>query len=215
VTGQLTLAVAAPSTTLTASAAPTQAQRTLYAAGTIPLSGGKGWWTLSASTGLAALFLLFLPGRKRYRAALGLGLVCVLSFTLGCGSGYGGGGGGGLATTTTKLTASTGKVAAGQSDAFTITVTSTGTAANGQVQLYDGTSTMGAPVSVVTGTATVNGSGLTAGTHSISAHYLGDTYTQASQSGALNITFQGTTTFMIMATPAASNGNQPVNITIN
>ncbi len=211
VTGQLTVAVAAPSTTLTASA--TQAQRTLYAVGTIPPSGGKGWWTLSAGSGLAAMFLLFLPGRKRYRAALGLGLVCLLSFTLGCGSGYGGGGG--LATTTTKLTASTGKVAAGQSDTFTITVTSTGTAANGQVQLYDGTSTMGAPVSVVTGTATVNGSALTAGTHSISAHYLGDTYTQASQSGALNITFQGTTTFMIMATPAASNGNQPVNITIN
>jgi hypothetical protein len=213
VTGQLTVAVAAPSTALTASAAP--AQPTLYAAGTIPPSGGKGWWTLSASTGLSALFLLFLPGRKRYRAALGLGLVCVLSFTLGCGSGYGGGGGGGLATTTTKLTASTGKVAAGQSDAFTITVTSTGTAANGQVQLYDGTGTMGSPVSVVSGTATINGSGLTAGTHSISAHYLGDTYTQGSQSGALNITFQGTTTFMIMATPAASNGNQPVNITIN
>jgi len=60
-------------------------------------------------TGLAAMFLLLLPGRKRYRAALGLGLVCVLSFTLGC-SGYGGGsGGGGLATTTTKLTASMGR----------------------------------------------------------------------------------------------------------
>src|SRR5260370_24314516 len=112
VTGQLTLAVAAPSTTLTASAAPTQAQRTLYAAGTIPLSGGKGWWTLSASTGLAALFLLFLPGRKLYRAALGLRLVCVLIFTLGCGNGYVRGGGGGLESTTTKFTAFNGTVSA-------------------------------------------------------------------------------------------------------
>jgi len=213
VTGQLTLAVAPPSTTLTASAAP--AERMLYSAGTIPARGDKGLWTLSAGAGLGAIFLLFLPGRKRYRAALGLGLVCVLSFTLGC-SGYGGGtGGGGLAATTTKLTASTGKVATGQTDAFTITVTSSGTAANGQVQLYDGTSPLGPPTSAINGTATINQSGLPAGTHSISAHYLGDTYTMASQSGALNITFVGNTTFAITATPAASNGSPTVNLTIN
>jgi subtilase family serine protease len=213
VTGQLTLAVAPPSTTLTASAAP--AERMFYAAGTIPASGGKGLWTLSAGAGLGAIFLLFLPGRKRYRAALGLGLVCVLSFTLGC-SGYGGGsGGGGLATTTTKLTASMGKVGTGQTDAFTIAVTSSGTAANGLVQLYDGTSTLGSPTSVINGTATINESGLPAGTHSISAHYLGDTNTMASQSGALNITFVGNTTFTITATPAASNGSPTVNLTIN
>ncbi len=211
VTGQLTLAVAPPSTTLTASAAP--AERMLSSAGTIPASGGKGLWTLSA--GLGAIFLLFLPGRTRYRAALGVGLVCVLSFTLGC-SGYGGGtGGGGLAATTTKLTASTGKVATGQTDALTITVTSSGTAANGQVQLYDGTSPLSSPTSVINGTATINQSGLPAGTHSISAHYLGDTNTMASQSGALNITFVGNTTFTITATPAASNGSPTVNLTIN
>src|SRR2546423_12178406 len=92
VTGQLAVAVAAPSTTLTASAP--SAERTLYAAGATPPGGVKGWWRLSAGAGLAAMLVLVLPGRKRYRAALGLGLVCVLSFTLGCG-GYGGGGGGG------------------------------------------------------------------------------------------------------------------------
>jgi len=177
--------------------------------------GAKGWWALSGGTGLAAMFLLLLPGRKRYRAALGLGLVCVLSFTLGC-SGYGGGGGGGgLATTTTKLTASTGKVATGQTDALTITVTSSGKAANGLVQLFDGTNPLGSPTSVINGTATINESGLPAGTHSISAHYLGDTNTMASQSGALNITFVGNTTFTITATPAASNGSPTVNLTIN
>ena len=213
VTSQLMVAVAPPSTTLTASAAP--AERMLYSAGTIPASGGKGLWTLSAGAGVGAIFLLFLPGRKRYRAALELGLVCVLSFTLGC-SGYGGGsGGGGLATTTTKLTASTGKVATGQTDALTITVTSSGKAANGQVQLFDGTNPLGSPTSVINGTATINESGLQTGTHSISAHYLGDTYTMASQSGALNITFVGNTTFTITATPAASNGSPTVNLTIN
>ena len=215
VTGQLTLTVAPPSTTLTASAA--SAERLLYAAGTIPTSGGKGWWTLSASTGLTAMFLLVLPARKRYRAALGLGLVCVLSFTLGC-SGYSGGGGGGLATTTTKISvpASPGtKAPQGTTINFSITVTSSGTTANGQVQLFDGTTTLGTPVTVSNGTATIMNSGLLPGTHSISAHYLGDTYTQASQSGMLNVTSTGTTTFAIMATPAASNGSPTVNITIN
>ena len=213
VTGSLTVAVAAPSTTLTASAAP--ADRILYTAGTIPSAGGRGWWTLSASAGLAALFLIFLPGRKRYRMALGLGLVCVLSFALGCGGYGGGGGGGGPVATTTKITASTGKVSSGQTDTFTITVTSSGTAANGQVQLFDGSTALGSPTSVVNGAASINESGLAAGTHSISAHYMGDTYTLASQSGALNITFVGTTTFVIQASPAASNASPTVNITIN
>jgi len=212
VTGSLTVAVAAPSTTLTASAAP--ADHILYAAGTIPPGGGKGLWTLSAGTGLAALVLLFLPGRKRYRVALGLGLVCVLGFALGCG-GYGGGGGGGPVATTTKITPSTGKVSSGQTDTFTITVTSSGTAANGQVQLFDGTTALGSPTPVVNGAASINESGLAAGTHSISAHYMGDTYTLASQSGALNITFVGTTTFVIQASPAASNGTPAVSLTIN
>jgi X-X-X-Leu-X-X-Gly heptad repeat protein len=108
-----------------------------------------------------------------------------------------------------------GKVGTGQTDAFTIAVTSSGTAANGLVQLYDGTSTLGSPTSVINGTATINESGLPAGTHSISAHYLGDTNTMASQSGALNITFVGNTTFTITATPAASNGSPTVNLTIN
>src|SRR5258706_3569636 len=211
--GTLTVNLTPPSSTLTASAAP--AERMIVADAMTPPKGTKGWWALSGGTGLAAMFLLLLPGRKRYRAALGLGLVCVLSFTLGC-SGYGGGsGGGGLATTTTKLTASTGKVATGQTDALTITVTSSGTAANGQVQLFDGTNPLGSPTSVVNGTATINESGLPAGTHSISAHYLGDTYTMASQSAALNITFVGNTTFTITATPAASNGSPTVNLTIN
>ena len=47
-------------------------------------SSSKGWWTLSAGTGFAALFMLFLPGgRKKFRAALGLGLVCLLGHYCG------------------------------------------------------------------------------------------------------------------------------------
>ncbi len=212
VTGSLTVAVAAPSTSLSASAAPVQQK--LMAAGMIPSRGGKGWLALGAGAGLGALILLVLPGRKRFRAALGLGLVCVLGFSLGCNS-YGGGGGGGLATTTTKITVTSTKVAQGTNIAFSIAVTSTGTAANGQVQLFDGTSTLGSSVTVSNGSAMISNAGLLPGTHAISAHYLGDTYTQASQSGALNVAVTGTTSFVISATPAASNGTPMVNLTIN
>jgi hypothetical protein len=212
-TGQLTVNVAAPSTTLTASAAP--AEPTLYATGTMPPSGGRSWWTLSAGTGLAAMFLLFLPGRKRYRAALGLSLLCVLSFTLGCSKNYSGGGGGPVATTT-KITVNSAKLASNDPTGFKFTINVTASVgANGQVQLVDGGANLGAAATVSNGTATITTAGLAPGTHSISAHYLGDTYTLASNSGTLNITATGATTFAITATPAASNGSPTVNITIN
>ena len=208
----LTVAVAAPSPTTTASVLP--AKRTVYAGLAPTLGNGKGWWGLSAITGLAAILLLLLPGRKRYRAAFALGLVCVLSFTLGCGSGYGGGGGG-TATTTTSISAST-KVASGTTVAVTATVTSTGKAATGQVQLYDGTNTLGTPTSVSNGSATVNATGLSVGTHAISAHYLGDTYTQASQSmPPLNIAVTGSTTVGITGTSGSTTANGTINLTIN
>jgi hypothetical protein len=214
-TGQLTIAVAAPSTTLTASAAPTE--RTLYAAGLTPPSGGKGWWTLSAGTGLAAMLLLFMPGRKRYYTALGLVLVCALSFTLGCGGGGGGGGGGGPVATITKLTLTApAKVPSGAGDTFAFTVAVTGGTPTGQVQLFDGATALGAPVSVVGGSAPITTNGLPVGTHSISAHYLGTSTTMPSQTaGAINVTVTGTTNFVLSSTPASSNANPTVNITIN
>jgi len=212
-TSQLTVAVAAPSTTLTASAAP--AERTLYAAGMMPPRSGKGWWTLSAGTGLAAMLLLFLPGRKKYRVALGLGLVCVLSFALGCG---GGSGNSGPVATTTTMTVNNTKLPASDLTGFRFAIAvAASVGANGQVQLFNGSAPLNGvgPVPVVNGSATIMSAGLTPGTYSISAHYLGDSKTLASSSGTLNMTSTGTTTFVISATPAASNGNPTVSITIN
>ena len=211
-TAQLTLNVAAPSTVLTASAVPLE--HPLYASGLAPSGGGRGWWTLSAGTGLAAMLLLFLPGRKRYRAALGLGLVCVLSFALGCG-GSGGGGGGPVATNTKLTVAAPAKVASGPGDSFAFTVSVTGGSPTGQVQLFDGATALGTGVTVSGGSASITSNGLAVGTHSISAHYLGTASTLASQSGALNVTVTGMTTFAITTTPAASNGSPTVNITVN
>src|SRR5580658_1216095 len=148
VASQLMCMVTATSTTLTASNARGDGMfeaQAIPPAKAIPrATPGKGWWTLSAGTGFAALFLLFLPrGRKNYRAALGLGLVCILSFTLGCG-----GGGGSqqppptLTQTVTKLTVNGDKVASGT--AFTFSASVTGGTPTGQVELFDNGTMIGA-----------------------------------------------------------------------
>ena len=99
---------------------------------------------------------------------------------------------------------------------FTINVNAS-VGANGQVQLFNGSSPLNGvgASSVVNGSTTITSPGLAPGTYSISAHYLGDSKTKASNSGTLNVTSTGTTTFAITTTPAASNGSPTVNITIN
>jgi hypothetical protein len=197
----------------------------VYEAKAVPLTSpangkntGKGWWALSAGTGFAALFLFFLPGgRKRLHAALGLGLVCILSFTLGCNGGYGGGGGGGQTATTSAMTVNADKEPAGT--AFTFNVTVTGGTPAGMAQLFDGAnaiSTAGASAAVSGGKASLtwNTSAAAVGTHAISVHYLGDTYTKASQSGSLNLTVTGGTTIAITTNPAATPAASPITVTV-
>ena len=144
-----------------------------------------------------------------------VGISLMLSFALGC-SGYSGGGGGGPVATTTRITVNSSKLASNDPTGFKFTVNVTASVgANGQVELFDGATTLGAAVPVSNGTAMITSAGLAPGTHSIGAHYLGDTYTQASQSGTLNVTVTGQTTFVLSAQPAASNGTPTVSITIN
>jgi hypothetical protein len=208
--------VTATSTTMTASKAPEdrmfEAKAIPPANATPPTTPGKGWWALSAGTGFAALFLVFLPGgREKYRAALGLGLVCILSFTLGCG-------GGSqqppptLTQTVTKLTVNSDKVASGT--AFTFSASVTGGTPTGQVELFDNGTMIGTAATVSGGSATPTAPALSVGTHSISAHYLGDAMTAASNSGTLNITVTGTTTIAITTTPAATPVAPAINITV-
>lgn len=214
VASNLTVAVAAPSSSTSASLQP--ADRRLYWGGLAPSLGGSGkdWWGLSVLTGLAAILLLLLSGRKRYRAAFALGLACMLSFALGCG-GYGGGGGGGTGTTTTRLSVTSTKVASGTSIAFTINVTSTGTRTpTGMVQLYDGSAILGTAGTLANGSATINISTLSVGTHAISARYSADAYSTASQSGTLNMAITGSTTVGITGTSGGATANGTINLTI-
>jgi len=86
-----------------------------------------------------------------------------------------------------------------------------------QVQLLDGGSLTGTPVTVSGGTATLTTAALsTVGMHSITAHYVGDaTYTQPSSSGALNVMVTGTTQLPITGTSGSTTASGNVSLTIN
>jgi len=210
VQGTLTVSLTAPSPALSASAAP--AERKLYTAGVIPSNGGKDWWMLSAGTGLMAMFLLFLPGRKRYRTALGLGLICVLSFTLGCNGGGGGGGGGPVATTTSLSVTPATK----NPTQATITVTpSSGAAPQGTASLVD-SSGQNSPVTISNGIGLVNLALAGTGTHTLQAKYAGTATDAASSSKNLNVTVTGgPQSVAITGTSGSTTASGTINVSIN
>lgn len=96
------------------------------------------------------------------------------------------------AVTTTTVTTSAAAAAFGASVTFTAAVTSTVTAPTptGTVQFYDGLNALGSAVPVANGSATCTTSALTAGTHSITAVYSGDTNFATSTSAALTESVQ-------------------------
>ena len=159
------------------------------------------WRSLGLAAGLAALFLLGLPNRrKRYRVALGSGIVCLLCFAMGCGGGsaqtIGGGGGGSSspAPTTITLITSNAKVAQGQVFLITATVTSS-RPLTGTVTFYN----YGSPIAggfpltngqAQTGTGDINNTGL----YQITASYSGDANNQPSSSASLAQVITGTIT---------------------
>ena len=119
-----------------------------------------------------------------------------------------------MATMTHLTVPAPGKVASGGT--FTFTATVTGGTPTDQVGLYDGGVLIGNTVAVSGGTASLTTPALAVGTHSISAHYLGDaTYTQASQSGAINVTVTGNTSVTITTSPVATPAAPALNVTVN
>lgn len=88
------------------------------------------------------------------------------------------------APTTTTLVSSLNPSTFGQTVTFTATVT--GSSPTGSVQFKDGTSNLGAPVSLIGSTATFTTSALAIGTHPITAVYGGDATNAGSTSSILN-----------------------------
>ena len=210
VTQSLTVSLIPPSSAMSASAAP--ADRRFYAAGVLSSPGPRGWWAFSAATGLVAIVLLILPGRKRYRAALALGIVCLLGFTLGCNS-YNNNNGGPVATTTTLSVTPATKNATNA----TITITPySGAAVQGSASLNDLSSGTSTQVPLNNGVGLANLTLGTAGTHSLQANYAGSTADAASKSGTLNVTLTGgPQAATITGTSGSTTSTATINVTIN
>jgi hypothetical protein len=90
------------------------------------------------------------------------------------------------ATSSTALSVSPPAPTAGQS--VTLTATVSGFSPTGTVQFKDGATNLGSPVTVSGGVATLSTNALTAGPHSLTAVYSGDTNNLASTSTAVALT---------------------------
>ncbi len=105
------------------------------------------------------------------------------------------------AGTSTSLTSNSNPSISGQSVTFTATVSSSADPPTGTVQFFDGTTSLGT-ASVVSSSASISTSALSAGIHSITAVYSGDANLLGSSSPALSQTISA-------LTPVGSNVTLP------
>jgi hypothetical protein len=89
------------------------------------------------------------------------------------------------ATTTTDIASDANPSALGQNVTFTSNVTSTAGTPTGSVNFKEGVTTLGTGTLNGSGTATFSTTSLTAGSHNITAEYVGDTNFSGSSSGTL------------------------------
>jgi hypothetical protein len=118
-------------------------------------------------------------------------------------------------STKTVLASSPSPSTYGQTVTFSATVTQTsGTATpTGTVQFYDGTTLLGSGTLNASGTATFTTSSLAAGSHAISARYLGDPNDVGSTSATQTQVVQNTTTTALASSPNPTPAGQNVTFT--
>jgi hypothetical protein len=111
-----------------------------------------------------------------------------------------------LPTTTTTVTASTATSAFGQSVSISVNVSGSGSATpGGTVQFKDGSADLGVPLALSGGSATLNVSSLSTGSHSLTAVYAGDALNGASVSAALPFTVTPAPTVVSVLSSKASS----------
>ena len=118
-----------------------------------------------------------------------------------------------VATASTTTTVTVPSPAPAENAAFSLTAAVAPAAATGTVEFFDGATSLGT-AALASGSATLNvAAGLPGGSHSVTAHYLGDTSYAASISAAAPLTIAGTsvaTTLAVTATSADGFGGHPV-----
>ncbi len=111
-----------------------------------------------------------------------------------------------LPATTTTVTTSSATSPFGQSVSFSANVAGSGsTTPSGTVQFKDGSADLGAPLALAGGSATLNTSSLSTGSHSFTAVYAGDALNGASVSAALPFTVTPAPTVVSVLSSKASS----------
>ncbi len=118
-----------------------------------------------------------------------------------------------LPTTSITLSATPNPGTVGQTVSLSAVVS--GAAPTGTVQFKDGTTSLGAPVALAAGSASLSGLLLSAGTHSLSASYSGDAANQASVSASLTQTMLAVASVSVGAAPAGIIAGGAVSLTAN
>jgi hypothetical protein len=178
-----------------------------------------------ACIAIAALFLILLPGRRRYyRMALGAASASIMIWALGCGGGGGsggggGGGGGGIVTVPTSLAITTSATKVPQSNNPVITLTATVTSTKnvtGTVNFWENgnSGALSPPVTVTNGAATAQVALPMVGTHQIYAQYSGDSQNQASQSSTVNVVATGSAYISVQGVSGPVTRNSTIWVTI-
>jgi hypothetical protein len=118
----------------------------------------------------------------------------------------------GLLATTTVLTSSAKSVPSGQPLTFTATVSSTGGIPTGSVNFYDSTTLLGTATLDANGVALFTAT-LSAGSHTITATYTGDTKFNRSTSAPITVTITVATTTVLTSSAQSVPSGQPLTFT--
>jgi hypothetical protein len=166
-----------------------------------------GWKMLGGATFAGALLML-LPRRRKLASLLALLLAVAVPFT-GCG------GSDQPKVTLLSVSSSSIKAASAASVTLTAKLDALSSAPTGTVTFYDGTTAIGAAVSITGGTATLQTTSLAVGAHSITAVYSGDAKDVGSTSAAIMEVITGTTTLQVNATSGTLVQTVAIPLTLN
>jgi trimeric autotransporter adhesin len=126
--------------------------------------------------------------------------------------------GAGTGSVTVNISSSANPVPVGGAVTLTATLTSAAPAPTGSVKFFDANTELGSAALSNTGVATISASGFTAGWHTITASYSGDSnYAPTSGTFALQVVGTATSSVTIAPSAATITDRQPltVNITVN
>jgi subtilase family serine protease len=200
---------ASPATVAAGGSSTVTIQTTGLSGSTASVSPHDDWNKWIAGGSIALSCLLILPAARRRKSAwmATVAMVGVLGVLSGCG-------GPGFSTATVALSSSATKAASGSSVTLTATVASHQQMPGGNVTFYNGTTVLGAPVTVVNDAASLSVTSLPVGLNSLTAVYSGDSNNSTATSTAIAELTTGQTAVEIDGTSGSVTHAAALQITL-